>query len=171
MTRGVCDDADWLAVGGHPLTEEERSAAARYGDRVVQGSLAKEDLAVVLTGSTALLFPSLEEGFGRPFLEALVCGAPVICTGRTEVVGDLGIAIIGDTDPDELARAMQLARSRTIRCRVLEQGPQRANRFSWKAFSETLIDAAVRVGRHKQSNASHFRGALIADHDDLVRGV
>ncbi|MCZ7672877.1 MAG: glycosyltransferase [Chloroflexi bacterium] len=42
------------------------------------GYVAEADKAALLSGATALLFPSLYEGFGFPALEAQACGAPVL---------------------------------------------------------------------------------------------
>lgn len=173
MQRGGFDSADWLVVGGEPFTEEERQAAEQTGVNLVRVALSDDDVAVALTGSIALLYPSMEEGFGIPPLEALACGTPVVCTRRAslpEVVGDLGL-MIGGKDPDELLAAMRMARSRELRSRVEQLGPKHAGRFRWQRFAETLLEIATREAKEPQTAASRFRSALIASNDDLVRGI
>lgn len=54
------------------------------------------DLNICYSGASALLFPSLAEGFGWPIAEAIVSGCPVITTNEapmTEVAGDIGFFI------------------------------------------------------------------------------
>ena len=55
------------------------------------GHVSDDDLAAILTGARALVFPSDDEGFGLPPVEALACGTPVVCTdipALREVLGD-----------------------------------------------------------------------------------
>jgi glycosyltransferase involved in cell wall biosynthesis len=55
------------------------------------GHVADDDLAAILTGARALVFPSDDEGYGLPPVEALACATPVVCTdipALREVLGD-----------------------------------------------------------------------------------
>jgi glycosyltransferase involved in cell wall biosynthesis len=55
------------------------------------GQVSDDDLAAILSGARALVFPSDDEGFGLPPVEALACGTPVVCTdipALREVLGD-----------------------------------------------------------------------------------
>jgi len=55
------------------------------------GHVSDDELAAILTGARALVFPSDDEGFGLPPVEALACGTPVVCTdipALREVLGD-----------------------------------------------------------------------------------
>jgi glycosyltransferase involved in cell wall biosynthesis len=55
------------------------------------GHVSDDDLAAILTGARALVFPSDDEGFGLPPVEALACGTPVVCTdipALREVLGE-----------------------------------------------------------------------------------
>jgi glycosyltransferase involved in cell wall biosynthesis len=66
--------------------------------------ISSSELLELYCNASALLFPSLEEGFGWPILEAQACGCLVVTTGRrpmTEVAGDAAVFI----DPDEPERA------------------------------------------------------------------
>jgi alpha-1,3-rhamnosyl/mannosyltransferase len=69
------------------------------------GAVSDDDLAAIYSGAHALVFPSDEEGFGLPPIEALACGTPVaacdspavreVLAGRAELVpvGDIGALI------------------------------------------------------------------------------
>lgn len=79
-------------------------------DGVVQlPAPSDQQLRAVYSGALALLFPSLEEGFGWPVLEAQACGCPVITSARSpmkEVAG--GAAILVDPE-DATAAAAEIA--------------------------------------------------------------
>ncbi len=69
------------------------------------GFLTARELKYVYTQASAFLFPSLEEGFGLPPLEAIACGTPVIAGNRpamTEILPE-DTALADPTDPDEFA--------------------------------------------------------------------
>lgn len=61
------------------------------GRIVLTGHLAYDDLRRIVSGATLLAFPSLDEGFGLPPLEALACGVSVLANDlpvTREVLGD-----------------------------------------------------------------------------------
>jgi glycosyltransferase involved in cell wall biosynthesis len=49
-------------------------------DVTLTGHVSDDDLAAIYSGARALLFPSDDEGFGLPPVEALACGTPVVAT-------------------------------------------------------------------------------------------
>lgn len=83
----------------------------QLSNRIVEaGSVSNEELQALYGNALALLFPSLEEGFGWPILEAQACGCPVVTTGRppmSEVAGDAAILI----DPENIPAAAALIAS------------------------------------------------------------
>ncbi len=61
--------------------------AAGLGDElVVTGYVSDETLCRLYQGAHLVVFPSYYEGFGLPALEAMKCGAPVICADATSLV-------------------------------------------------------------------------------------
>jgi glycosyltransferase involved in cell wall biosynthesis len=65
--------------------------AKELPDVILTGAVDDDDLAAIYTGARALVFPSDEEGFGLPTVEALACGTPVIACdipALREVLGD-----------------------------------------------------------------------------------
>jgi glycosyltransferase involved in cell wall biosynthesis len=111
-------------------------------DRIrVTGYVSAPDLAGWYARAALFAFPSLDEGFGMPVLEAMAAGVPVIASNRSalpEVVGDAAVLV----DPDD-SEAIGLAlRELTINvdwCRELaRRGTARARMFTWeKAVRET----------------------------------
>ena len=51
--------------------------ARELPDVTLTGELSDDDLAAVYSGAHALVYPSDDEGFGLPPIEALACGTPV----------------------------------------------------------------------------------------------
>jgi alpha-1,3-rhamnosyl/mannosyltransferase len=70
------------------------SAITRGSRTVHVGRVDDETLRALYTGAAAFCFPSLAEGFGRPPLEALACGVPVVVAPygpAREVLGDAAV--------------------------------------------------------------------------------
>ncbi|MDE3230377.1 MAG: glycosyltransferase family 4 protein [Chloroflexota bacterium] len=134
---------DHERLGSSPLYPDWRPLAAAFGvqRQVVCAPVAEEDLAALYSAAACFAFTSRYEGFGLTALEAMACGAPVVCSNATslpEVVGSAGILVSPD-DTDALAAAIYrtLAApelSADLRARGLAQSKQ----FSWdKAAAAT----------------------------------
>jgi glycosyltransferase involved in cell wall biosynthesis len=92
-------------------------------------------LAALYTGAELLLFPSLEEGFGWPIIEAQACGCRVLATGKapmTEVGGSAAVYLADPNDAEAgAARVMEiLAQDEATRGKAVEAGIANAARFS-----------------------------------------
>jgi glycosyltransferase involved in cell wall biosynthesis len=112
------------------------------------GHIADEDLPAIYSMATALLHPSLYEGFGLPPLEAMACGTPVVASDRTalpEVIGDAGI-LIDPTSPDSLLGALRSLNDPATRREMVESGLKRAGQFSWEQTGEELAKEIVALG-------------------------
>jgi glycosyltransferase involved in cell wall biosynthesis len=98
-----------LVMAGKPWTDEMRAVAAASGLRIGEQVLAVDDpsdeeVEALYTGAEALLFPSLQEGFGWPVIEAQRCGCAVITSDRDpmrEIAGGAALLI----DPADEVRA------------------------------------------------------------------
>jgi glycosyltransferase involved in cell wall biosynthesis len=110
--------------------------------------LADADLTALYALATAFVFPSRYEGFGLPPLEAMACGAPVICSNASslpEVVGHAGI-LLAPNDAIGFARAMlAVATSEAERMRLRALGRERAQLFSWAQAAQQLLQIYAAV--------------------------
>lgn len=99
-----------LVMVGRPFTEEMRELCRANGltDVLELIHVDNEQLRILYSGAFALLFPSFEEGFGWPVLEAQACGCPVITSNRaplTEVAGESAI-FVDPGNPESIVGAM-----------------------------------------------------------------
>lgn len=130
----VAGDAQRL--GSSPLFPDWRPLAAQFGvaEKVICRSVDEEDLPALYSAASCFVFTSLYEGFGLTPLEAMACGAPVVCSNRTslpEVVGIAGIQV-DPLDLDDLGDAMyRVLTSREVANDLRERAQAHARQFSW----------------------------------------
>ena len=97
----------------------------------IRGRVPREELASLYRRASALVFPSLYEGFGQPPLEAMASGCPVACsTGGSlpEVVGDAA-RLFDPASAEDIAAAVQEVLDDPAPW--VERGLDRAARFTW----------------------------------------
>jgi glycosyltransferase involved in cell wall biosynthesis len=97
----------------------------------VRGRVPREELAELYRTASALVFPSLYEGFGQPPLEAMACGCPVAASRAAaipEAVGDAA-ALFDPEDPEDIAAVVAAVLESPQR--FAAAGLERAARFTW----------------------------------------
>lgn len=124
-----------------------RKAGLAASDVVFTGFVSEVDLVLLYNACALFVFPSLHEGFGLPVLEAMACGAAVICSDCSslpEVIG-LAEAMFDPHDQGQITSAMQRALSdQAFRQRLLENGQQRPVLFSWHRVAASALAAMER---------------------------
>jgi glycosyltransferase involved in cell wall biosynthesis len=131
-------DAQLLLVGARGWLDEpifQAHARSGVGDAArFLGALAEDDLAVLYSHAGVFVLPSVYEGFGLPVLEAMACGAPVVCSKAgplPEVAGDAAV-LLPPEDAALWAGAMEEVLTDRSRAATLRQtGFARARQFSW----------------------------------------
>jgi alpha-1,3-rhamnosyl/mannosyltransferase len=97
-----------------------------------------DEMPALYEGASALVFPSMFEGFGMPLVEAMWCDCPVVCSNTTslpEIAGDAAMQV-DPSSPDELASALaRVLTDDALRQDLVARGRRRAPRFSWSRFT------------------------------------
>jgi phosphatidylinositol alpha-1,6-mannosyltransferase len=116
------------------------------GTVTLLGDVTRDQLAAEYARADGFCLPSVQEGFGIVFLEAMAAGLPIVaCRAAAvpEVVldGETGI-LVPPRDPDALARALGdvLARRDWAR-RLGEAGRRRVEEFSLERVARRFLDA------------------------------
>ena len=107
----------------------------------VLGYVPAEELARWYERAAIFAFPSLDEGFGMPVLEAMAAGTAVIASNGSalpEVAGDAAL-LVDPRDAEALACGLrELAGNEELRAELGAKGRERAATFTWeKAAMET----------------------------------
>ncbi len=114
----------------------------------------------LLAQAELLLWPSLNEGFGLPPLEAMACGTPVITsivTSMPEVCGDAA-TLVEPTDVDQIFEAARrLLDDAELRRDQISRGRRRAREFTWRACArETRIAYQAALSGEEEEAARLF---------------
>ena len=131
----------------HALVDELGIA----GDVVFAGAVQNEDTVRFYQAADLLVYPSFNETFGLPILEAMACACPVVTSdvsSMPEIAG--GAALLADPhDPAAIARCIVEATgpaSSTLRT----EGLRRARQFNWGTIAEATLDVYRAAAERRQ---------------------
>ena len=131
-----------LALAGAPngfgapeeLRAVEESPARSRID--VLGYVSSTQLDALYRRASIFAFPSLDEGFGMPILDAMAHGVPVMtsnCSAMPEVAGDAALLV----DPLNIGDALlSLATNESLRENLIRRGLERIKQFTWDSAVE-----------------------------------
>ena len=127
-----------------------RSRLGLEEDVVFTGYVAAEDIPVLLSGALALVFPSLDEGFGLPLVEAMACGCPVVSSAVSaipEVVGEAGL-LVDPWSETAIGDAMHRIVAESGLAAVLRaRGFAQVRQFSWERAARQTLAVFERTAR------------------------
>jgi glycosyltransferase involved in cell wall biosynthesis len=122
---------------GYGAAEAHRRVeqSPRRADIEITGYLPDRELRSLYARASIFAFPSLDEGFGMPAIEAMACGIPVLtsnCSALPEVCGEAAL-LVDPHDTEAIARGLtRLMESESLRDELRRKGLERAARFTWE---------------------------------------
>lgn len=152
-----------VIVGGAPLPEKEvlTSLAVELGmlgDEVVfTGYVPDSDLVKLYNLCALYVFPSLQEGFGLPALEAMSSGAIVIGSNTSslpEVIGRVDALFDPRSDSAIAGKIVEVLTNDTFRQSLREHGRKQCQKFSWKESAQRTIAAFEAADRRSDRGVS-----------------
>jgi len=116
------------------------------------GYVSTDHATSLVAAATAMIYPSLYEGFGLPLVEAMACGVPVICSNVSslpEVAGDAALLF----DPmavEQLSQHMlTITTDENLRNDLIRKGFERSKFFSWDKAAKEIYTILQRVAGKK----------------------
>ena len=119
--------------------------------------VSTHELVALFNAASLFVFPSLQEGFGLPLLEAMACGAPVVAADNSsipEIAGDAALLVDAQDDESMAASMRRVLTVGTLGASLVRKGLERAAGFSWERCARETISAYARV-----LSSSRTRGA------------
>ena len=156
--RQICPAAPQLVLAGQPATDADQLLATLRQPRFAgcvrhEGYVSEERLKSLYADASAVVLPSLDEGFGIPALEAMTVGVPLVAARRgalPDLVSDAAL-LVNPLDVEELSKAMQaVVTDPELRERLSQAGPKRARKFTWRASANVLHEAYLFAIEHRR---------------------
>jgi glycosyltransferase involved in cell wall biosynthesis len=132
-------DIPFVFAGKRGWMIEEVVLRTTEGARYFPGYIADEHVAAVYSGATALIFPSLYEGFGFPVITSNT-------SSLVEVAGDAAITVDPFQASAITAGMQRLAADAELRESLIRHGYELAAKFTWRAAAEqtmTILESAA----------------------------
>jgi glycosyltransferase involved in cell wall biosynthesis len=161
LARGELGDRQLVIVGAgrdEKYVAQLHSLAADLGitrDLVFVGGVPLDETVRFYQAADVFVYPSFNETFGLPILEAMACGCPVVTSDTSampEIAG--GAAVLSDPkDPASIARAIVEAAA-PGRDRLRDGGLRRARQFTWEATGSSTLDVYREVAERREHRRS-----------------
>jgi glycosyltransferase involved in cell wall biosynthesis len=120
---------------------------------ICPGRVSDDAKAWLLKHSSVLVYPSLDEGFGFPILEAQAARTPIVArrAGSIPEIGGEGVELVDSDDPAVYATAIERVITNGVRrLTVIEAGIRNVARFTWERTAtemEALYRRAIEEGK------------------------
>lgn len=124
------------------LQELAKQAGLDKNELVITGYISDDELVELYNMATLFVFPSKQEGFGLPVLEAMACGTPVIGSNINsirEVINFPEALFDPFSAKDFCERITEVLFDKPFRDRLSIHGLKQAENFSWDASAKQAL--------------------------------
>jgi len=168
-----------LVLVGKYGKEQKKVLLKRARRRKIENSsiiftdyISNTELNMLYSHCELFVFPSLHEGFGLPVLEAMTCGAPVICSNTSSLPEVIGLtdAMFDPYSVEDIRERMKQALTDMVyREKLLTNSNSQASKFSWVRSAELLVSRAKEiVFPAEEINFVELENELISNIADIV---
>lgn len=142
-----------LLIASHSLKNMEKwyydlAIQNRIEDRIIRLDHPDDKLlSQAYSASEAFVFPSLQEGFGFPLIEAMSCGVPVIASDIPvfREICDDGALFFDPHDHISLTKQLIDVMDPTTHKKLVDMGNERVKLFSWDNAAEKIENVFINV--------------------------
>lgn len=138
---------------------------------VVTGYISDDDLVALYSDASLMVFPSMDEGFGLPPLEAMSCGTPTIGSHASSIPEVIGMAEAMFDPSNPVAMSALIRRGLeddAFRAKLKANAAERAAAFSWEKTAQTAMAAMADLVAARPVPKGPVRPALEACLDALA---
>jgi glycosyltransferase involved in cell wall biosynthesis len=158
LVRRDHPDAQLVMPGAPTPYQDElaaRAAELGIGDAVaLPGFVSPEDLEGLYALADCFAFPSINEGFGLPLLEAMARDVPVVTSATSampEVAGDAAL-LVDPRSVEAIADGIgQVLGDPAVRARLIAAGAGRLEAFTWEGCAEQTLATLGRARRERDA--------------------
>jgi alpha-1,3-rhamnosyl/mannosyltransferase len=146
MPLAIVGNSGW----GELELPQETARLKSDGSLRFLGAVSDAELRALYEGATALLFPSIYEGFGMPVVEALACGTEVVHAANTcmdEITRGHAITVAATDVEAWIAPMRHLMGAESGGPRRVDECVALAQAFSWTASAATVMKAYETLAR------------------------
>lgn len=154
-----------IAVVGKVLPDHEitlnkwaQSAGLHSNELVITGYISDEELVALYSDAALMVFPSFDEGFGLPPLEAMACGTPTLASRSAslpEVIG-LDEAMFDPFDEDQLSQLIKRAlNDDPFYAKLRKNALFQSSKFSWDTTGKRALRAMENLLKKKNTSTSN----------------
>jgi glycosyltransferase involved in cell wall biosynthesis len=135
-----------LLLIGAALTAEEQTYVEEHALHAhvrALGRVSWDALVGLYNLADVFLFPSWDEGFGYPPIEAMACGAPVVVSSipvLLETTGGVALSAPPDDAGGLADRIQQILNDAALASRLRAEGLRQAQRYSWTRYADEITD-------------------------------
>jgi glycosyltransferase involved in cell wall biosynthesis len=122
---------------------KRRIEQLHLGEKIVfTGYIEDKELAYLYNAAALLVFPSFEEGFGLPAIEAMSCGTPIVASDRgslPEILGEAGHFFDPYRSESICQTLQEVLGNEALRSEMSRRGLLRSQQFTWEAIARKTV--------------------------------
>lgn len=154
-----------LVITGKRLehTDYETQLRARFklskNELIITGYIPDNQLIILYNTCSLFVYPSLHEGFGLPILEAMACGAAVICSNSSSLPELIACteALFDPGKPSDIAHKItQVLTNSALYYFLKEHNQKQAKKFTWTVTAKKALASFEKLHEDRKNQPIKF---------------